>query len=110
MNVTILRLSGGETVISQIKEEKNDGKEEFLVLEHPLIIQVIPAEMMGGQQGQTLLHFVPFVVGSKESNIWLKKSAIVTEAEPDEQIVEQYNKLANPSPIEQPDKRLVAPQ
>lgn len=111
MSVRVFKLVNGELVVGNVEGTQvgEDGSES-LNISSPLVLQTIPAEMVGGQQGQTVLHFAPFIIGGNNDEVIINTIHVIADVDADEQMAEQYNKIVNPSSIVQPDNNLVIPQ
>lgn len=82
---------------------------ETLTLKTPVILHVQPNPQNGQLQVQTIPLLFNEFIGDKNTNVWTfsKKSIAISEATLDERLVSQYNAIANPSPIIQPQTEVI---
>lgn len=84
MTVKVFRLITGEDLISGIKERIEDNKEHY-ILDNPAVI-VVQETKEGMQVG--LVPYLPLING----DIYLNKSLIVGEGNPDTQMENEYSR------------------
>jgi hypothetical protein len=85
-NVRVLKLAGGEIIVTEIKELMDDGQ---FVLEYPALIIPIPPQQAGGQQGQIgFAKLMPFSDYSED--IMLNPQHIISDTTPHKQIIAAY--------------------
>jgi hypothetical protein len=100
MNISVLKLSTGEDVLSEIESES----ETEYVLINPVLIYVIPYK-----DGQPNIEFIPFPLHSDPKpgkTFCLTKKCVVYSYEPNEKYIENYNKIFG-SGIITPQKKLI---
>jgi len=92
-NVKLIRMWSGEDVITDLISETEDS----ILIKNPIV--AIPA----GQQGQ--IAFAPWspVLCDKIDQLEITRKYVVYISDPQEEIIEQYNKMY--SPIETPSKK-----
>lgn len=95
MNVKLIRMSSGEDLIANII---NDQERDIVVVENAIV---------GVPTGQGTLGFAPWspMISKKEKEIAVDRRFVIYIAEPDEQIVEQYEQMF--SNIVKPSKKLI---
>lgn len=98
--IKLYRLTTGEDVIgTPVKEDTTDL---FQAVKKPFVL--IP---MQGQPGQPMqIGFHPYIPYTKDEVIKLKKQNIITETNPDNNLIEAYEK--NTSSIVTPKKSIIA--
>lgn len=97
--IKLYRLTTGEDVIgTPVKEDTTDL---FQAIKKPFVL--IP---MQGQPGQPMqIGFHPYIPYTKDEVIKLKKQNIITETNPDNNLIEAYEK--NTSSIVTPKKSII---
>ena len=94
MTVKLIRMWSGEDVITDVIEKTND----YYKIENPIV--AVPSQ----QQGQ--IAFAPWSpLLAKGSGIEVTKKYVVYEADPQQDIIEQYNSMFGK--ISQPTKKLI---
>lgn len=109
MNITTICDSTGRIIIG----EKVETTESFLSLKNPAIIHVVPNPQTKQLQVQLLPYiFHEFLDSSKKDTVWsFPQDSIVTgeDVTLDVRLVNQYNKMFNPSAIILPETKPTAP-
>ena len=82
-NVKVFKLINGEELISEIHNHYNDNFE----LKNPANIMLQPTQ--NGQMGVGIAPYMPYASG----NVKLYKSAIAAEAEPEQNMINEYNRI-----------------
>ena len=94
MTVKLIRMWSGEDVITDVIEKTND----YYIIENPIV--AVPSQ----QQGQ--IAFAPWSpLLAKGNGIEVTKKYVVYEADPQEDIVEQYNSMFGK--LSTPTKKLI---
>ena len=94
MTVKLIRMWSGEDVITDVIEKTND----YYIIENPIV--AVPSQ----QQGQ--IAFAPWSpLLAKGDGIEVTKKYVVYEADPQEDIVEQYNSMFGK--LSTPTKKLI---
>ena len=94
MTVKLIRMWSGEDVITDVIEKTND----YYIIENPIV--AVPSQ----QQGQ--IAFAPWSpLLAKGKVIEVTKKYVVYEADPQEDIIEQYNSMFGK--ISKPNKKLI---
>jgi len=94
MTVKLIRMWSGEDVITDVVEKTTD----YYIIENPIV--AVPSQ----QQGQ--IAFAPWSpLLAKGSGIEVTKKYVVYEADPQEDIIEQYNSMFGK--ISKPIKKLI---
>ena len=93
MTVKLIRMWSGEDVIADIVEETTDS----IVITDPIV--AVPSQ----QQGQ--IGFAPWSPLLQKDKLEVTKKYVVYEADPNPDIVEQYNTMYGK--ISQPTKKLI---
>ncbi len=94
MTVKLIRMWSGEDVITDVVEKTTD----YYIIENPIV--AVPSQ----QQGQ--IAFAPWSpLLAKGSGIEVTKKYVVYEADPQEDIIEQYNSMFGK--ISKPNKKLI---
>ena len=94
MTVKLIRMWSGEDVITDVVEKTTD----YYIIENPIV--AVPSQ----QQGQ--IAFAPWSpLLAKGSGIEVTKKYVVYEANPQEDIIEQYNSMFGK--ISKPTKKLI---
>ncbi len=94
----------GRFILGEVAGESG----EDLSLLKPIIIHVQP-----NQQGQVQVQTLPLIfsefLGDKESNVWTysKKSIVISNAVLDPRLIQQYESIANPQPVQQKEPEVV---
>ena len=85
-----------------------DETPSSITLKTPVIIHVQPSQT-GQLQVQTIPLFFNEFVKDKSTNVWTYSKSNITfsDVELDERLVSQYNSIANPSPIIQPEPEVI---
>ena len=81
MNIKLVKLSTGEEIICEYKEE-NDK----VVLENPIMMEVVPTE-----QGVSVGMTFPWMMVSGKEIFELQKIHIICAIDPVEELANQYN-------------------
>jgi hypothetical protein len=81
MNIKLLKLSTGEDVICEYKEE-----EDKAILENPIIITIVPSE-----EGIGIGMALPWMIASGKDKFKLNKRHIVCKVDPPENLANQYS-------------------
>jgi len=93
MLVKVLKLQGGEQLISGIAEVSNDAGEGIgFQLTHPYLLNLIPSGDIGedGQPKSFNVNYTRWVSCSSENTFRVPYSAVVAVGEPDAQVLETY--------------------
>ena len=93
MLVKVLKLQGGEQLISGIAEISNDAGEGMgFQLTHPYLLNLIPSGDTGedGQPKSFNVNYTRWVSCSSENTFRVPYAAIVAIGEPDAQVLETY--------------------
>ena len=85
-DVKVLKLITGEEVIARVTEEKNN----LIILEKPMILQMIPPNTSTGQIGFAL---VPWMKAAKNEKVAISTEHIIAEDEGSEQTHKNYLQL-----------------
>ena len=94
MTVKLIRMWSGEDVITDVVEKTTD----YYIIENPIV--AVPSQ----HQGQ--IAFAPWSpLLSKGSGIEVTKKYVVYEADPQEEIIEQYNSMFGK--LSTPTKKLI---
>tara|TARA_B100001564_G_scaffold226515_1_gene190973 strand:- start:193 stop:480 length:288 start_codon:yes stop_codon:yes gene_type:complete len=94
MNVKLIRMWSGEDVITDVIEKTKD----YYIIENPIVAVPSP------QEGR--IAFAPWSpLLSKDSRIEVTKKYVVYEANPQDDIIEQYNSMYGK--ISTPTKKLI---
>ena len=94
MTVKLIRMWSGEDVITDVIEKTND----YYIIENPIVAVPSP------QQGN--IAFAPWSpLLAKGNGIEVTKKYVVYEADPQEDIIEQYNSMFGK--ISKPTKKLI---
>ena len=94
MTVKLIRMWSGEDVITDVVEKTTD----YYIIENPIV--AVPSQ----QQGQ--IAFAPWSpLLAKGSGIEVTKKYVVYEANPQEDIIEQYNSMFGK--VSTPTKKLI---
>ncbi len=83
MSVKVFKLINGEELISEIFNHYSD----YIELKNPA--NIIIQQTSNGQMGVGIAPYMPYASG----NVKLYKSAIASEAEPDQKMVNEYNRV-----------------
>lgn len=83
MTVKVFRLITGEDLISNVKEQLTENKEQ-VILDNPA--QII-LQKQGDQVGVAVAPYMPLIDG----DVYLNKTAIVSMGNPDRQMENEYN-------------------
>jgi hypothetical protein len=83
MNVKVFKLINGEELISEVFNHYD----KHLELKNPA--NIIIQQTSSGQMGVGIAPYMPYADG----NVNLYKSAIASEAQPDQKMVNEYNRV-----------------
>ena len=93
MLVKVLKLQGGEQLISGIAEISNEAGEGIgFQLTHPYILNLIPSGDVGpdGQPTSFNVNYTRWISCSADNSFRVPYAAIVAIGEPDAQVLETY--------------------
>jgi hypothetical protein len=93
MLVKVLKLQGGEQLISGIAEVSNEAGEGIgFQLTHPYVLSLVPSGEVGedGQPNTFNVNYTRWVSCSSENTFRVPYSAIVALGDPEAQVLETY--------------------
>jgi len=96
MNVKLIRMSSGEDVLAELLEDRGNS----LAIHNALV--AVPA-------GNGQLGFAPWspILSQKQKELVVDRRFVVYVADPEEGVLEYYDRFFNPSPIVKPSKKLI---
>ena len=85
-NIKVLKLVTGDEVIARVEQ-----KDTMLILDHPVILQPIPADQESGQ-GYAL---APWILIGKSENITISIDHVMAQDEAKPEVVKHYLESVN---------------
>jgi hypothetical protein len=111
----VLRMENGDIIISDVIEltqlspqGDNTPNQKCFRLKAPLVLQIIPAEMMGGPQGRSIISLAPFLPGVIEETVDILADRVVASGHPDTSLVNLYKQKTSDIVIP-PEKEILLP-